>query len=175
VAYESRKLTAAEQTYLPHVLELLSCCSRWSMPCWCFATTSSTAGHPAPRPPGVLSEFHAANGQPGDLVATHRLPQSGTWTALWRSARRDRGVPLRFSRRFDSRGTRRVTRVLLSLSLSPLAHSHRGAGSTRSRSSVSESTSSTSRARAASTPLIPLLVAPRQTPPLTCSGAGNPW
>ena len=51
VAYESRKLTAAEQAYLPHVLELLAVVHALRV------FRHYLLGSGAPRPPGVLSDF----------------------------------------------------------------------------------------------------------------------
>ena len=51
VAYESRKLTAAEQAYPPHVLELLAVVPALRV----FRHYLQGSG--APRPPGLLSDF----------------------------------------------------------------------------------------------------------------------
>ena len=51
VAYESRKLTAAEQAYPPHVLELLAVVHALRV------FRHYLLGSGAPRPPGVLSDF----------------------------------------------------------------------------------------------------------------------
>ena len=73
VAYESRKLTAAEQAYRLHVLELLA-------PCACFDTTCSAAV--LTRPQG---SFRTSRSEP-TTRRSHGCARSGTSTA--------RGVPL---------------------------------------------------------------------------------
>ena len=84
-AHESRKLTAAEQAYPPHVLELMAVIPALR------AFRHYLLGSDAPRPLGCFRTF-APDRQPGGLVSAH---EAGHEPLPRAPARRDRGVPLR--------------------------------------------------------------------------------